>query len=305
MFDFSPSAPVLILGASGFLGWNLLNTVPEGFKVLASHHHSPIYLDDFSADIETIQIDLLKPSSFDLITQQTYSGIIYAAAYSEVGLCDKYPTESNTLNYELSCALAKFAEENSIPFTYYSSDLVFDGKHPPYNDITPNHSLSLYGEQKIKAEQTILQNYPSACIFRLPLLYGEASPHISTNLSMTLKALKSGQTLNLFTDEFRTPVRAKRIADFSWQKLGQLKGLYNLGGPEELSRYEMGKIISQVYNLPDSLLIPTLQSDIQHLGPRPANCSLDSSKAFKKGYRAFDLKNELLSIQQDFPTLFQ
>ena len=60
-----------------------------------------------------------------------------------------------------------------------------------------------------------------------------------------------------------------------------------------------GKTFCDIFEFPESQLKATRQSDIPNLGPRPSDCSMDSMKAFRQGFRALPLKAELKSIKSE------
>ena len=288
----------LLLGASGLLGWNLCQTAPENMKVVAQHHHSVVDLELTQASFELLNLNLAQESAFETLKQHQNTAIIYAAAYSDISTCKKYPQESYIVNVELPIKLSQWCAEHNTPFLYYSTDLVFDGQRAPYNESSPTNPLSLYGEQKAKAEENILSTYKDALIFRCPLLYGEASSNRPATLQNMISQFKCEQSMKLFIDEFRTPARAKRIADFTWDSLGKRHGLYNVGGPESLSRHEMGMAIADTFKLNHKLIQSIRQSDLPQLGLRPSNCSLNSQKAIDAGYHALSFSEEIKLISK-------
>jgi dTDP-4-dehydrorhamnose reductase len=93
-------------------------------------------------------------------------------------------------------------------------------------------------------------------------------------------ALAAGRTAALFTDEFRTPVDAASVADAVGRILRRGgSGLYHLGGPERLSRYELGIRVARVFGLDASRLVPVRQADVPAPEPRPRDVSLDCGRA--------------------------
>jgi dTDP-4-dehydrorhamnose reductase len=52
-----------------------------------------------------------------------------------------------------------------------------------------------------------------------------------------------------------------------------------VGGPERVSRYELGLRVAALLALPSRLIQPVLQSEHPHGAMRPADASLDCSRA--------------------------
>jgi dTDP-4-dehydrorhamnose reductase len=56
-------------------------------------------------------------------------------------------------------------------------------------------------------------------------------------------------------------------------------GLYHLGGPERVSRYELGQRVARLLGLDTALLVACLQAEHPAPEPRPRDVSLDCSRA--------------------------
>jgi dTDP-4-dehydrorhamnose reductase len=99
----------------------------------------------------------------------------------------------------------------------------------------------------------------------------------------------------LFTDLYRTPVDPESVADALRILLaGSGSGRFHLGGVERISRYELGLRAARVLGLPSALIQPVRQVDDPLGAPRPADVSLDSSRAWRElGWRARPLEDGL------------
>jgi dTDP-4-dehydrorhamnose reductase len=108
-----------------------------------------------------------------------------------------------------------------------------------------------------------------------------------------MQVLTEGKELNLFIDEFRTPVSANTAAKGLLLALKKVHGIIHLGGKERISRYDFGKILAQIWQFPDDQLKSCFQEDVKMAAPRPKDVSLDSSKAFALGYHPLSVREEL------------
>jgi dTDP-4-dehydrorhamnose reductase len=63
--------------------------------------------------------------------------------------------------------------------------------------------------------------------------------------------------------------------------LEKVKGIIHLGGKESISRYDFGRLLTEVLQLPEAGLKACRQKDVKMAAPRPIDVSLDSSKAFE------------------------
>jgi dTDP-4-dehydrorhamnose reductase len=87
------------------------------------------------------------------------------------------------------------------------------------------------------------------------------------------------EPLQLFTDQFRTPVDPESVADAITRVLaGGHAGRFHLGGAERVSRYDLGLRVAALLHLSAALITPIRQGDLP-LAPRPSDVSLDNRHA--------------------------
>jgi dTDP-4-dehydrorhamnose reductase len=284
---------LLITGASGFLGWNLCQFARSDWEVHGTYHQQSIEI----ADVNLHQIDL---TDLDIVTAKidriSPAAIIHLAAASSPNFCQTNPVRSHQINVTASQRLAQICASAQIPFVFASTDLVFDGKQPPYLETDPVSPLNIYGEQKVAAERAILAAYPQATICRMPLMFGMSPPTAISFVQPWLESLATGQKLQLFVDEFRTPVSAKTAAWGLLMALQITPGILNLGGRTRISRYDFGRLMVEVFGFDVDLLLPIYQRDLTMAAPRAADVSLDISKAIELGYNPPPLRQELETL---------
>lgn len=282
---------LLITGASGFLGWNLCQQARDGWHVTGLYHHHPVAI----TGTRMRKADLTDYGELKTVFEQTApDAVIHTAAASRPDFCEQHPDETFKMNVETSVALAGLCADNAVPFVFTSSDLVFDGENAPYSETSPANPINAYGEQKLRAESEIRLRYPPAVICRLPLLFGTTG---STSRSFTdsiITAIRKGDPLTLFFDEFRTPVDAPSAAKGLLLAIKAFQGtVVHLGGRRRVSRYEMGCLIEKRMKIKNPRIRVISRMDIPSPSPRPADVSLDSSKAFSKGYSPADMETAI------------
>lgn len=225
----SSEPSIWITGAGGLIGHCLMQTCPDTFHAVG---------------ILRKDLDLLDAAAVEkrFKTEQP-SGIIHCAAISKSPVCQQNPTLARQTNVHLTQNLAQLAA--SIPFIFLSSDLVFDGKQGDYIESDSPNPLSIYGETKAQAEELVLRN-PRHTVIRTSLNGGQ-SPTGDRGFNEELhRMLRNGQTMNLFTDEYRSPMAAKITARALWELLAAKKpGMFHIAGAEKLSRYDIGRLLTE------------------------------------------------------------
>lgn len=283
---------LLITGASGFLGWHLGQLAQQQWQVYGTYHSRPAEI----SGVTMLPVDLTDFSAVKQLMQTLQpDAIIHAAALSSPNACQSNPEASYQINVTASCNLAGLCADAAIPCVFTSSEQVFDGLNPPYREADPVCPVNLYGEHKVAAEQGMMARYPDVTVCRMPLMFGAAPA--DSFIQPWIKAFRSGQTMNLFTDEIRNPVSGSDAAQGILIALEKAKGLLHLGGKERLSRYQLGQILVEVLQITEAKLNPCLQSDVKMAAPRPPDLSLDSSLAFDLGYQPSSVKVALEAIQ--------
>jgi dTDP-4-dehydrorhamnose reductase len=284
---------LLITGASGFLGWHLCQTAKQNWQVYGTY---------YSHDLEIPGINLIKLNLTDFAAlKQIFQGIqpdavIHTAARSQPNFCQTHPEESHLVNVIASCNIAGLCADYQIPCAFTSTDLVFDGLNPPYKETDAVCPVNIYGEQKVLAEIGMLERYPMTAVCRMPLMFGNATPTATSFIQPFIEILTAGKELNLFIDEFRTPASANTAAQGLLLALEKAHGIIHLGGKERISRYDFGRLLVEVFQLPETGLKGCRQQDVKMAAPRPADVSLDSSQAFILGYKPLAIKEELAAI---------
>jgi dTDP-4-dehydrorhamnose reductase len=204
--------------------------------------------------------------------------VIHCAALSQSTACQTNPALARTLNVEVTSLLAELAAE--IPFVFLSTDLVFDGQTGNYDESARVNPLSIYAETKAAAERIVLAN-PRHIVLRLSL-NGGTSPSGNRGFNEQMRrAWQAGQSLKLFTDEFRSPLSAAVTARAIWELTARNEpGLYHLAGGERLSRWQIGQLLAARW----PQLHPRIEaaSLSQYAGaPRAPDTSLNCAKVQK------------------------
>jgi len=135
-----------------------------------------------------------------------------------------------------------------------------------------------YGRYKAQMERELLALDYDLVIVRTSLIITlEPMGH---QVSWIVNSINNNIELNLFTDEFRSPIfgedLTRAILELSET---DYRGIINVAGPEALNRYDLAKKIANHFKLDTNLLKPVKaeQLDVK----RPLNCTLDSTKANK------------------------
>jgi dTDP-4-dehydrorhamnose reductase len=182
------------------------------------------------------------------------------------------------VNVDTTARLTGLAAD--IPFVFFSTDLVFDGRKGNYSETDAVNPLHIYGETKAAAEQIILRN-PHHTVVRTSL-NGGVSRLGNRGFNEDLRlAWQAGRGVNLFTDEFRCPIFAGETARAVWELANQRRtGLFHIAGAEKLSRWQIGQLIAARWPQLNPKITPALAANFPG-PPRALDTSLNITKVQK------------------------
>jgi len=261
-----PEKPLVwITGAGGLIGNYLVQTELQFAPMWSVQRLTRAHLD--LLDFNAVRKEFLR---------RRPGLIIHCAAMSRSPDCQANPQLAQITNVEATAVLAELAKD--IPFVFLSSDLVFDGCKGNYVETDSVGPLSVYAETKVAAEQSVLPN-PRHTVVRTSL-NGGTSPSGDRGFNEQIRlAWQAGQTLRLFTDEFRCPIPAVVTARAIWELVGrEATGLFHVAGTERLSRVQIAELVAARWPQLKPKIEATSRKEYQG-APRPADTSLNCAKA--------------------------
>jgi len=283
---------ILITGGSGFLGQYLASYIKNSRNIVCLYNNSS-FRQRFVINEKINLVEFYRLEK--LFDKYSFSEIIHCAAITNPDICLKNPELSYKINVVVTEKLSKLSYKYSIPFVFVSTDSVFDGNHPPYSEISEAHPINLYGKQKLEAEKRVLNANPDSIVCRVPRMFGFGLKN--TFFHNILNNLSSGRKIKLFSDMFRTPISGLVAArGIEWAMNEKLYGIIHLGGKEQLSWFDFGKIVADIYDFDDSLLIKTSMFNFNYFDKRPVNVSLSSDKAISLGYNCPTLVDQIKEL---------
>ena len=257
-----------ITGAHGLIGNYLVQSAPR---------FAPLWR---VRALTRADFDLLDFAKVETEFRQTKPQlVVHCAAITVVPDAQKNPALARRVNVEMTKFLAELAAE--IPFVFFSTDLVFDGRKGDYTETDAVNPLHIYGETKVAAEAIVLKN-PRHLVVRTSINGGKSpSGSRAFNEQLRRSLREAGQGMTLFTDEFRCPIPAVETARAVWDLVQKnCTGLYHVAGAEKLSRLQIGELLVQRW--PEITTQIKSGSAKDFAGPpRALDTSLDISKVQK------------------------
>ena len=252
---------LLVIGGSGFLGLRVTRQAQlAGHNVVATFHTSvpPVPGADWR------KLDIRCRDDVTALALRTRPGAIINAAYRQ---SDWATTADGGMHVALAAAAA------GARLVHVSSDAVFSGTAPSYDETSPPDPVTPYGAAKAAAETAVKGIARAAVIARTSLIIGDGdSKH-----ERLVHALAAGGTSGaLFTDEIRCPVHVTDLAAALLELAASpYAGICHVAGADAISRYELGLLVATRDGL-DQATIPAAPR-APGLLPHPLDVRLDST----------------------------
>ena len=140
--DYSPRC--LIVGASGQVGAQICSILGPGRAVAASREaERPGWLQ---LDLAVLAAEPIRAAN--VIAALPLCAVYCVGGMTDVERCEREPDAAMSVNCHGPAALAAAAARDGVPFVYFSTEYVFDGKNGPYAEDAPPSPISVYGQSK-------------------------------------------------------------------------------------------------------------------------------------------------------------
>ena len=266
---------VLVTGASGQLGGYLLRELTRQESEVVAWSGSR------TGQLGGVSLQPVDLADADRVAsafrQANASVVIHAGATASVAECFREEARAWQVNSRGTAVLAELAERSAARLVFVSTDLVFDGERGWYREPDAPSPMSVYGSTKAAAERAVL-SISTGVVARLSLLYGPSLVTRRSFFDQQLAALRERRPITLFEDEWRTPLDLPTAAQALVAIVrSDFAGTLHVGGPERMSRLEMGRKLARCLDLDPSVFQRSTRNAAPLAEPRPRDTSLDSS----------------------------
>ena len=257
-----------VSGSSGQLGDELRT-------MLQSQGHGYLGID-LNPSRGDLQIDITKADQLqNLFEKNEFEWFIHTAAYTDVDGCEKNRMQAEQVNSDSVEIIAKLCEEHNRKLCLISTDYVFDGEVGNYDEDAQTNPIQHYGITKLSGEEKLLRSGIDHLIMRTSVLWSKSKNNFVTWL---MRELGTGGSIRLAQDQVVCPTSTETLGSMVLHLTSENRfGLFNASGKTPLSRFEIGMVIKEKFNLGGSIT-PCSIRDFDFAAIRPENSSLDTSK---------------------------
>ena len=271
---------ILLLGLTSNIGFKFYKRFSLEFEIYATYRQLPKEIPNNNRFIklESLSIKTLNKLVFDFKPEI----IINTIAEGSIDKCEADFDLCSQLNKELVENLVNVIKNKDIKLIHFSSNAIYDGKTPPYTELSPPNPVNNYGKLKLKSDLIIRGNLKNYLLLRPITLIGKSECFQRLNpATFIISKIEKNQKLKLVNDDIVNFLYLDDLVNILFKLIKtNATGEFNISGDDILSRYELGQVVLE--NISKTVKISECSSlSFQSLAKRAENTSFDNSKIKK------------------------
>lgn len=250
---------LLITGGGSYLGRNLVPLAGQTHQICYTFFQN----DPLGLPFGT-QLDIRDTTAVTRLITQFQPHVIIHTVGSNRGKDMGNVIRQGTQN------VVRAAAAIGARLIHLSTDSIFDGLNPPYDETAVPTPANEYGRAKADAE-THVAAHPKHVIIRTSLIYGLQEMDHGT--AWMARALAAGEPVQLFNNQIRNPVWVETLSRACLELAGcDYVGILNVAGRQVLSRAEFSLKMLDYWQIESRA---TLTIGPSASGRWPLDCRLD------------------------------
>ncbi|MEK7096716.1 MAG: NAD(P)-dependent oxidoreductase [Patescibacteria group bacterium] len=229
---------IALTGADGLVGSRIVELLKNDFEFIP--------LPQKSMDITNReQVDsVLKDLDFDIF--------FHLAAFTDVPGAETNKELCFKINRDGTKNVFEAVNQKQKKFIYVSTDFVFDGITPPYDEDSLPNPIGVYALSKYEGEKVVKDR---AMIVRMAYPY-RAKFELKKDFFRTFKFyLENNKPLSMITDSLMTPTFIDDIAyGLKYLFNNYSPEAYHLIGSDSISPYDATMMVAEKFNLNKALI---------------------------------------------------
>lgn len=281
---------ILITGSNGLLGQAVskmfLRETDHNLLVTSAEEYSYIYDKCEYRTLDITSKDDVKKTASEF----SPNVIINCAAFTNVDACETEREASWKINVDGVKNLIIAARINSARVIHFSTDYVFDGRNGPYSEDDVPNPISFYGREKLASENALKTSDIEHAIIRTLVIYGTGK-NVKPNFALWLvDKLSNNELVNVVTDQISNTTMVEDLAVGTMRIVERgCTGIYNIAGPDVISRYTFAHNLCEVFGYDKGLVRPITTEMLNQPAPRPMRSGLTTFKAEAElGFKPMD-----------------
>lgn len=261
---------VLVLGATGLVGSDLLKTAPANLD-LVTRSRRELDISDGAA-VEHAMADV-RPDV-----------VVNAAGYTNVDEAEKDPEGAFRVNGEAPGLLGRAAARTNALVVHYSTDYIFNGRaDAPVPEEQAPDPVNQYGLSKLAGERALAASGARHLIVRTQWVFGLHGRSFPRTM---WERARNRQQTRVVDDQFGRPTFSRDLAAATWRVIGFFAppatplptiSALHIANRGVTTWYEMARRIFRAADS-ESLVQPCSSGDFPRPARRPARSALDTTR---------------------------
>jgi dTDP-4-dehydrorhamnose reductase len=203
-----PGGRILLTGATGQVGWELLETLGPLGEVVAPTR---------------AEMDLTSAASVrEMVRAVRPRWIVNPGAYTAVDKAESEPELAYAINAEAVRVLGEEARAIGAGVIHFSTDYVFDGSaSSPYRETDATGPVSVYGASKLAGETVLAASGGGSIVFRTSWVYSARGKNF---LLTILRLAREQETVRVVADQHGAPTWSRDLAKMTAEVMAQCEG---------------------------------------------------------------------------------
>ncbi|MBL7046590.1 MAG: dTDP-4-dehydrorhamnose reductase [Candidatus Marinimicrobia bacterium] len=293
------SKRILITGAFGQLGEAVIRELQPHFDLLATDIQI-VKTKSFLYQVKHLDITS-RPGVMKIVKNFNPEIIINMAAYIDVDGCETNREIAWNVNVRGVEYLLEAIRRKKTRIIHISSDYIFNGENGPYKEKDIPNPINYYGKTKLASENAIRGSANPWVILRTNVLYGSSTRSRASFVNWVVTSLRQGKEITVVDDQIGNPTWTGGLAEaIKMAILLNVRGIFNYGGAEFLSRFQFAQKIANVFECDKSSVVPVSTDDLNQIAQRPLKSGLITNKIEDiLGLRTYEVEYCLQKIKED------
>lgn len=283
---------ILVLGANGLLGCELLNKEhPKSWELVGHFGRSKEHNADLSDQAQT----------FRYLNNVMPDVIINLVALTDVDYCEQYPNESYLGNVKVVENIAYWIKQHSkkVQLIQISTDQVYDGQGP---HIEEQVTLKNYYAFSKYAGELAAHNV-EATVLRTNFFGKSKTEKRASFTDWLYEALNKKEPIKVFEDVHFSPLSMDTLTSMIIAVIEKdISGVHNLGSRQGLSKADFAFEFAKTLNLATDNITRTTIDEVDFVKTyRPKDMRLDVTK-FEQAFNITlpTLQQEILKVSKEY-----
>ncbi|MFC1941146.1 SDR family oxidoreductase [Chloroflexota bacterium] len=263
----------LVLGANGLIGRVVGKQLEGKCKWFGTYYKRE--------EPGLINIDITSDDSLKEIYDEVKPDCVINCANLAGGtdFCESHPDLAERFHLKANISIGELCEKHDARMVLISTDYIFDGENPPYQEDDEPNPLNAYGRLKLEAEKWLINNVTKHTIVRTTNVFGWDPNTVTPNYMMNLyRAIKDNKQFRAPSFLWGNPTYVGDLASAIIELCSiEMNGVSHVVGSSFINRYEWTikacriadwdkSLVVEVNNIPDNVV------------PRPLKSNLDTRK---------------------------